>query len=67
MITINTAFKADIFQKLAEEEGLVFVKKAGMKLTFENPKGNDAQMAADLKKKFKATKELAGIFFQVNA
>lgn len=66
MITINTALKADVFKRVAEEEGLVFVKQTGMKLQFENPKGNDAQVAADLKKKLKATKELAAIFFQIN-
>lgn len=65
MITINTALKPDVFKRVAEEEGLVFVKKSGMKLEFENPKGNDAQVAADLKKKLKATKELAAIFFQI--
>lgn len=66
MITINTALKADVFKRVAEEEGLVFVKQTGMKLQFENPNGNDAQVAADLKKKLKATKELAAIFFQIN-
>lgn len=67
MIIINTPLKADVFQKIAEEEGLVFIKKAGMKLEFDNPAGNDEEMAAALKKKCKGNRELSAIYFQVNA
>ncbi len=67
MIIINAPLKADVFQKVAEENGLVFVKKTGMKLEFENPNGNDAEVANQLKKTCKATKELAAIYFQVLA
>lgn len=65
MIVINTPLRADLFQKAAEEEGLVFVKKTGMKLIFENPQGEDAKKAEALKKKWKGNKDLAAIYFQV--
>jgi hypothetical protein len=65
MIVINTPLRADIFQKAAEEEGLIFVKKTGMKLIFENPRGEDAKKAEALKKKWKGNKDLAAIYFQV--
>jgi hypothetical protein len=65
MIVINTPLRADIFQKAAEEEGLIFVKKTGMKLIFENPQGEDAKKAEALKKKWKGKKDLAAIYFQV--
>ncbi|RKD34923.1 hypothetical protein [Lacrimispora algidixylanolytica] len=65
MIVINTPLRADIFQKAAEEEGLIFVKKTGMKLIFENPQGEDAKKAEVLKKKWKGNKDLAAIYFQV--
>jgi hypothetical protein len=67
MIIINTPLKAEVFQKTAEEEGLIFLKKSGMKLEFENPAGNDQEMAAALKKKCKGIKELSAIYFQVSA
>lgn len=67
MIIINTPLKADVFQKAAEEEGLVFIKKTGMKLEFDNPAGNDEEKAAALKKKCKGIKEISAIYFQVNA
>lgn len=67
MIIINTPLKAEVFQKIAEDEGLVFLKKSGMKLQFENPAGDDAGMAAALKKKCKEKKELSAIYFQVLA
>lgn len=67
MIIINTPLKADVFLKIAEEEGLIFMKKSGMKLQFENPTGDDAGKAAALKKKCKERKELSAIYFQVLA
>lgn len=65
MIVINTPLRAELFQQAAEEEGLVFVKKTGMKLMFENPHGEDGKMAELIKKKCKGKKELAAIYFQV--
>lgn len=65
MILINTPLRAEVFQKAAEEEGLIFVKKTGMKLIFDNPHGEDAKKAEALKKKLKGNKELAVIYFQV--
>lgn len=67
MIIINAPMKADVFRKIAEEEGLVFVKKTGLKMEFENPKGNDEETAAQLKKKCKTVRELASLYFQVIA
>lgn len=67
MIEVNAPLKAEVFKQVAEEMGLVFVKKTGMKLEFENPAGNDAAVAAELKKKCKATKEIAAVYFSVNA
>ncbi len=65
MIVINTPLKAEVFQKIAEDEGLVFVNKTGMKLFFDNPEGADEKKAEALKKKLKETKELSAIYFQV--
>ncbi|MGN0372875.1 MAG: hypothetical protein ACI4F3_08685 [Enterocloster sp.] len=67
MVIINAPLKADVFKSLAEAEGLTFVKKAGMKMYFENPAGNDSEKAAELKKMFKNHSELAAVFFQVAA
>ncbi|MEY8353893.1 hypothetical protein AALB39_11110 [Lachnospiraceae bacterium 54-53] len=66
MIIINTPLKADVFQKAAEEEGLVFIKKTGIRLEFDNPAGNDESMAVFLKKKCKGIRELSSIYFQVS-
>ena len=65
MIIINAPLKADAFRQVAEEEGLVFVEKTGMKMSFENPQGNDKEMAAQIKKKCKITPDLNAIYFQV--
>jgi hypothetical protein len=65
MIVINTPLKAELFQKIAEDEGLVFVKKSGMKLFFDNPEGADGKKAEAIKKKLKESKELSAIYFQV--
>ncbi len=67
MVIINAPLKADVFQKLAEEQGLIFMKKSGMKMYFENPGGNDSIRAAELKKMFKENGDLAAVFFQVAA
>lgn len=66
MIIIKTPMKADLFQRLAEEAGLKLVSKAGMNMVFENPKKNDREKAAELKKQFKENENLAAIFFQVS-
>lgn len=65
MIVINTPLKAEVFQKIAEDEGLVFKNKTGMKLFFDNPEGADEKKAAALKKRLKEIKELSAIYFQV--
>lgn len=67
MIVINTPLKQDLFQKFAEGEGLIFIKKSGMKLFFDNPGGEDGKKAEALKKKLKSEKALAAIYFQVQA
>lgn len=67
MIIINAPLKADVFKELAEQSGLKLVSKAGMKMTFENPEGNDSEKAAELKKQFKGNPDLAAVFFQVTA
>ncbi|WP_277409338.1 hypothetical protein [Lacrimispora xylanisolvens] len=46
---------------------LFFIKKSGMKLFFENPEGEDGKKAEALKKKLKGEKELAAIYFSVQA
>lgn len=65
MVIINAPLRADLFKTLAEEAGLKFVSKTGMKMLFENPDGNDAERAAELKQQFKVNKDLAAVFFQV--
>ncbi|NNJ31672.1 hypothetical protein [Lacrimispora defluvii] len=67
MIIINAPLKQETFQKYAEDEGLVFRKKSGMKLFFDNPEGEDGKKAEVLKKKLKGEKELAAIYFSVQA
>ncbi|MBE5979685.1 MAG: hypothetical protein E7249_11160 [Paenibacillaceae bacterium] len=67
MIIINAPLKQETFQKYAEDEGLVFIKKSGMKLFFENPEGEDGKKTDLLKKKLKGEKELAAIYFSVQA
>lgn len=67
MIIVNAPLKQEMFQKYAEDEGLVFIKKSGMKLFFENPEGEDGKKAEALKKKLKGEKELAAIYFSVQA
>lgn len=67
MVIIHAPLKADVFQELAEEQGLIFVKKNGMKMYFENPEGNDSERAANLKKMFKENGDLAAVFFRVAA
>ena len=67
MVAINAPLKAEVFQQLAQEQGLIFVKKMGMKMYFENPEGNDEEKAAFLKKMFKNNRELAAVFFSVAA
>ncbi len=67
MIIVNAPFKQEMFQKYAEDEGLVFIKKSGMKLFFDNPEGEDGKKAEVLKKKLKGEKELAAIYFSVQA
>ena len=67
MIIVNTPLKQETFQKYAEDEGLVFIKKSGMKLFFDNPEGEDGKKAEVLKKKLKGEKELAAIYFSVQA
>jgi len=66
MVIINAPLRAEEFRKAVEEEGLVFVRKAGLKMEFENPQGNDKEMAEALKKKCKGKKELAAIYFQIS-
>ncbi len=51
MIIVNAPLKQETFQKYAEDEGLVFIKKSGMKLFFDNPEGEDGKKAEVLKKK----------------
>ena len=67
MIIVNAPLKQETFQKYAEDEGLVFIKKSGMKLFFDNPEGEDGKKAERLKKKLKGEKELAAIYFSVQA
>lgn len=67
MIVISAPLKADVFQELAIEQGLKFVKKNGMKLYFENPEGNDREKAASLKQLYKNNNQLAAVFFSVAA
>lgn len=67
MIIVNAPLKQETFQKYAEDEGLVFIKKSGMKLFFNNPEGEDGKKAEELKKKLKGEKELAAIYFSVQA
>ena len=67
MIIVNAPLKQEMFQKYAEDEGLVFIKKSGMKLFFQNPEGEDGKKAEALKKKLKGEKELAAIYFSVQA
>ncbi len=66
MIIINTPLKADEFKAKAEEKGLTFEKKVGIKMSFRAPEGADeAALAAELKKFFKADKSLNMIAFNV--
>lgn len=67
MIIVNAPLKQETFQKYAEDEGLVFIKKSGMKLFFNTPEGEDGKKAEVLKKKLKGEKELAAIYFSVQA
>lgn len=67
MIIVNAPLKQDLFQKYAEDDGLVFIKKSGMKLFFNNPEGEDEKKAEALKKKLKGERELAAIYFSVQA
>ncbi len=67
MIIVNAPLKQETFQKHAEDEGLVFIKKSGMKLFFDNPEGEDGKKAEVLKKKLKGERELAAIYFSVQA
>ena len=53
MIVINTPLKQDLFQKFAEGEGLIFIKKSGMKLFFDNPGGEDGKKSRGIKEKAK--------------
>ncbi|MGL5437835.1 MAG: hypothetical protein ACRDBO_21040 [Lachnospiraceae bacterium] len=66
MVVIHAPLRVEEFRKAAEEEGLVFVRKVGLKMEFENPLGNDKEMAEVLKKKCKEKKELAAIYFQIS-
>lgn len=65
MIIINAPLKADAFRQIAESEGLIFLKKAGMKMTFENPQGNDEEAAAKIKKLCKENPQLNTVYFQI--
>ncbi len=66
MIVINAPLKKEIFQKVAEEAGLIYLKTSGMKLYFENPTEEaDQAFAEKLKKLCKKNKELSAIYFNV--
>ncbi|MEY8353538.1 hypothetical protein AALB39_09305 [Lachnospiraceae bacterium 54-53] len=67
MIVINAPLKAEVFQRLAEESGLTFIGKKGMKMMFKNQAGNDGEKAAELKMQLKANENLAAVFFSVTA
>lgn len=65
MVIVNAPLRADRFREKAEGIGLTFVSKAGMKLTFTAPDGQDEAKAAELKKLCKADPELNTVYFQV--
>jgi HrpA-like RNA helicase len=68
MIVINAPLKKDIFQKVAEELGLVYVKTVGMKIYFENHTGKEDKIVAEqLKRECKKNRELGAIYFSVIA
>jgi len=65
MVIVNTPLRADQFRAKAEGLGLEFVSKAGMKMTFKAPAGDDKDKAAELKKLCKADTQLNTVYFQV--
>lgn len=64
MVIVNAPLRADMFREKAEGLGLEFVSKAGMKLTFKAPDGDDKEKAAELKKLCKADPQLNTVYFQ---
>lgn len=67
MVIVNAPLRADQFRAKAEGLGLQFKSKAGMKMTFAAPDGDDAAKAAELKKLCKADPQLNTVYFQVVA
>lgn len=65
MVIVNAPLRADQFRTKAEELGLEFVSKTGMKMSFRAPAGDDAEKAATLKKMCKADPQLNTVYFQV--
>lgn len=65
MVIVNAPLRADQFCAKAEALGLTFVSKAGMKMKFSAPAGQDADLAAKLKKQCKADPQLNTVYFQV--
>ena len=59
MVTVNAPLRADQFRTKAEALGLTFVSKAGMKMKFSAPAGQDADLAAKLKKQSSARTSVA--------
>ena len=65
MVIVNAPLRADQFRAKAEALGLTFVSKAGMKMKFSAPAGQDADLAEKLKKQCKADPQLNTVYFQV--
>ncbi|MTI49314.1 hypothetical protein [Sporosalibacterium faouarense] len=66
MIVINTPLKKEVFRKVAEQEGLVYLKTKGMKLYFKNTTEEDEKdFALKLKRIYKKNRELGAIYFSV--
>lgn len=65
MVIVNAPLRADQFRTKAEGIGLEFVGKAGMKMSFKAPAGDDKDKAAELKKLCKGDPQLNTVYFQV--
>lgn len=64
-VIVNAPLRAEMFRAKAEGIGLSFVSKAGMKMTFSAPAGEEKAKADELKKLCKADPELNTVYFQV--
>ncbi len=65
MVIVNAPLRAEQFRAKAEGIGLEFISKAGMKLSFRAPDGDEKAKADELKKLCKADPQLNTVYFQV--